>query len=121
MLCKNPSDYDGSGKWDKEDSESPDCSSVLVSQFLQFKQLNLTLSDVDSNTCDDYILEVDDESNKKNILRWIQYDSECCGTGGAAKNGCPATLDTESTGSNVVSFGVISFILPILVTALQKS
>ena len=30
MLCKNPSDFDGSGKWDKEDSESPDCSSVLV-------------------------------------------------------------------------------------------
>ena len=67
----------------------------------------------------DYIMEKGDGSGKQNILRWIHDHSECCGSGGAAKNGCPLTLDLESTGSKDMFFGAILFVLPILVTALQ--
>ena len=119
-LCKNPSDFDGTAKWDKKGSGNTNvCSVYLSTQLRQFAQLNLTLNDVDSNTCDDYIMEKGDGSGKQNILRWIHDHSECCGSGGAAKNGCPLTLDLESTGSKDMFFGAILFVLPILVTALQ--
>ena len=121
-LCKNPSDFDGTAKWDKKGSGNTNvCSVFLSTQLRQFAQLNLTLNDVDSNTCDDYIVEKGDGSGKQNILRWIHDHSECCGSGGAAKNGCPLTVDLKSTGSKDMFFGAILFVLPILITALQGS
>eukprot|EP00942_MAST-04A_sp_MAST-4A-sp1_P001044 g1044.t1 len=116
-LCKNPSDFDGTAKWDKKGSGNTNvCNIHLSTQLVQFAKLNLTLNDVDSNTCDDYVMEKGDGSGKENLLRWIHDHSACCGTGGAAKNGCPAALDT-SFGPKSISFGAISFILPMFVMA----
>ena len=120
-LCKDPSTYNKDGKWDKSASgNTNNCGHYLNNNVLNsIKKANLNISNVDSNTCADYEIESGD-GTMTNLLQSMESQSECCGANGVgvAKNGCKAAaLDTTAFGPKSRSFGVISFILPMIVMA----
>ena len=97
-LCEDPSEYDKDAKWDKHASGNMNvCGKFLTSHIRQaIEKENLIIEDVDSNTCDDYLIESgyvygggENTGEKINLLRYMELKSECCGTKGMAKDGCP--------------------------------